>query len=225
MLIVPPGIAVIVFGCGLLNEAHIVAADGHQFANLVAVEGLQQPDAVAAGGLADDLHQDVELVEGAVVVPGAVGVKALCCCFHGDELLVVELADLAAVAVALVAEAAAGVQVAGGAAELAASACGLLFLGPYHVGGELFGQGSVRLLDDGHVGALEEWSLEEEFRPVGITQGELFAVGEEVEVAGTDGQVCSPAVEGHPAEALGGFDVEDSVHGYNTVLGSSFLIL
>jgi hypothetical protein len=44
---------------------------------------LQQPDAVAAGGLADDLHQDVELVERPVIVPGAVGVKALCCCFHG----------------------------------------------------------------------------------------------------------------------------------------------
>ncbi len=216
----------IVFGGGLLIEAHIVAADGHQFAYLVAVEGLQQPDAVAAGGLADDLHQDVKLVERPVVVPGAVGVKALCCCFHGNELLVVELAGLATVAVALVAESAAGGQVAGGAAELAVPVCGLLFLGPHHVGGQLFGQGSVRLLDECHVGGREEGSLEQPFRVVGIAQGIVGAVGEDVEVAGTDGQVFGCAVDGYPAEALGGFDVEDSVRGYNNgVLGSSNLIL
>ncbi len=206
-------------------DAHVVSAHGHQFAYRVAVEGLQQPDAVTADGLADNLHQDGELVEGAVIVPGAVGVKALCCCFHGNELLIVELADLAAVAVALVAEAAAGVQVAGGAAELAVSACGLLFLGPHHVGGQLFGQWGVRLLDECHVGGREEGSLEQPLRVVGIAQGIVSAVGEDVEVAGTDGQVFGCAVDGYPAEALGGFDVEYSVHGYNTVFGSSSFIL
>ena len=87
------------------------------------------------------------------------------------------------------------------------------------------GRGSVRLLDERHVGGREERGLEQPLRVVGVAKGVVGAVGEDVEVAGADGQVFGWAVDGYPAEALGGFDVEYSVHGYNTVLGLSFLIL
>ena len=78
MLIVPPLTATVVTDGLRTAQPDVVAAHSHQLAYLISHQRLQQPHAVAKTPLLPyHLHQHGEVIIGAVVIAGTVGVETL----------------------------------------------------------------------------------------------------------------------------------------------------